>query len=117
MSDWLVVWWPFLAFSPLILGMSSSQLTDSYFSEGFTPTTNQVMMGDVPPPWDPRYLPAIDSATKALALEPGNCKALYRRGLAHLRQGAPEEAKLDLLKAGMKWDEMDGKSGGKIMEK
>lgn len=45
------------------------------------------------------YPKAIDSATSALELDSGNCKALYRRGVAQLRQGAVEEAKVDLLKA------------------
>ena len=39
--DWLVVWLPFSIF-PEILGMSSSQLTNSYFSEGWRKTTNQM---------------------------------------------------------------------------
>ena len=39
--NWLVVWLPFFIF-PLILGMSSSQLTYSYFSEGWRKTTNQI---------------------------------------------------------------------------
>ena len=38
---WLVVWLPFLIF-PLILGISSSQLTHSYFSEGWPWPTNQI---------------------------------------------------------------------------
>jgi len=42
---------------------------------------------------------AIGSAQNALELDPGNCKALYRRGVAQLRQGKLEEAKADLLKA------------------
>lgn len=42
---------------------------------------------------------AIGSARNALELDPGNCKALYRRGVAQLRQGKLEEAKADLLKA------------------
>ena len=37
---WLVVWNIFLFFQ--ILGMSSSQLTNSYFSEGLTPPTSGV---------------------------------------------------------------------------
>ena len=40
---WLVVWLPFLAFSH-ILGMSSSQLTKSYFSEGWPWPTNQIFL-------------------------------------------------------------------------
>ena len=40
MIFWLVVWLPFFIF-PLILGISSSQLTKSYFSEGWRKTTNQ----------------------------------------------------------------------------
>lgn len=69
----------------------------------------------------PRYPRAIDSATSALELDSGNCKALYRRGVAQLRQGAVEEAKVDLLKAlGWGWG-MDGMDTtwdmGEIIEK
>lgn len=68
-----------------------------------------------------RYPRAIDSATSALELDSGNCKALYRRGVAQLRQGAVEEAKVDLLKAlGWGWG-MDGMDTtwdmGEIIEK
>ena len=38
--NWLVVWNMTFIF-PLILGMSSSQLTNSYFSEGFKPPTSK----------------------------------------------------------------------------
>ena len=44
--DWLVVWLPVFIF-PLILGISSSQLTNSYFSEGFNPTTNQIHLNGI----------------------------------------------------------------------
>eukprot|EP00744_Colponema_vietnamica_P010353 GILI01014639.1.p1 GENE.GILI01014639.1~~GILI01014639.1.p1 ORF type:complete len:482 (+),score=182.79 GILI01014639.1:106-1551(+) len=42
---------------------------------------------------------AIDKCSKALAIEPSNMKALYRRGLARSSYGLLEEAKSDLLEA------------------
>ena len=45
------------------------------------------------------YSAAAETASKALEIDPVNCKALYRRGVARLKQGFLEEAKADLLKA------------------
>ena len=51
-KDILTGWWlPFFIF-PYDLGISSSQLTKSYFSEGWQKTTNQLMTSPIwHPPW------------------------------------------------------------------
>lgn len=46
-----------------------------------------------------RFVEAQEHAGMALALEPENSKAIYRRGLAALGAGFPERAKADLLEA------------------
>lgn len=45
------------------------------------------------------FTTAVQHATEALSIEPKNCKALYRRGLAHMSSGGLEEARTDLLEA------------------
>lgn len=45
---------------------------------------------------------ALQQASAALEMEPGNAKALYRRGLARLGHGQYQQAKADLLEAAKK---------------
>ena len=62
---WLVVWLPFSAFSH-ILGISSSQLTNSYFSEGWPKTTNQSWNC----PWNQHEAPSHFSPSKTPVSSP-----------------------------------------------
>lgn len=46
-----------------------------------------------------RFLEAQSHASAALALDPANSKAIYRRGLAHMAMGLWEQARADLVEA------------------
>ena len=60
---------------PLILGMSSSQLTNSYFSEGFKPPTSDTVDRRTPAPvdsWIPLFLEFLPSGYTKIAMENGH---------------------------------------------